>query len=86
MRELKILKPYFPPQFLIDCKCGYTDFTPSCITAAKRILDTFFYKDPGKDDEAWDLVDDYADSRSNFSQLAIAIDSISVTIHSIDHV
>ena len=85
LRELKLLKPYYPPQFLIDSKCGYTDFTPSCLTSAKRILDTFFYKEVGKEDEAWDLIDDYADSRSEFSQVAVAIDSISVITNCSSH-
>ena len=78
LRSLRILEKYTPPQLLLDSKCGYTGFTPACQRDAKRILDSFFLSCASADDLPWDLVDDDAAIRTDFSQVAIAIDSITV--------
>ena len=78
LRSLRILEKYTPPQLLLDSKCGYTGFTPACQRDAKRILDSFFLSRASADDLPWDLVDDDAAIRTDFSQVAIAIDSITV--------
>ena len=73
LRELKLLEPNFPPQFLIDSKCGYNGFTSSLKKEAQHILQSFMQseKEPS-------IPDDYARDRSLFHPVAIAIDSITV--------
>ena len=80
LRSLGVLPKYTLPQYLLDSKCGYTPFTSSCKKAAERILTSFFDSVNAKkiDENAWDLVDEYANKRESFEPVAIAIDSISV--------
>ena len=66
------MEPYYPPQFLIDSKCGYTPFSPSCEAAAQNLLAGFFAS-TGSREERWDCVDDYAEMRGDFDALAVAI-------------
>ena len=73
------MEPYYPPQFLIDSKCGYTPLSPSCEAAAQNLLAGFFAS-TGSREERWDCVDDYAEMRGDFDALAVAIDSITVAV------
>ena len=83
LRSLHLLPKYFPPHFLVDSKCGYCEHPAPCQKAASRILQTFFHSSVRKDTD-WDLIDDYAENRTLFSPLAIAIDSITVTLSATD--